>query len=28
MISTLAMLKGVAAEDFLAAQQLVFWCRR
>jgi len=28
MISTLAMLKGVAAEHFLKAQNVVFWCRR
>lgn len=28
MISTLAMLKGAAAEQFLAAQDAVSWCRR
>jgi len=28
MISTLAMLKGAEAENFLAAQELVCWCRR
>jgi thiamine biosynthesis lipoprotein len=28
MISTLAMLKGAAAETFLAAQGVKFWCRR
>jgi thiamine biosynthesis lipoprotein len=28
MISTLAMLKGAEAENFLAAQDLVCWCRR
>ena len=28
MISTLAMLKGVAAEDFLVSQNVVFWCHR
>lgn len=28
MISTLAMLKGAAAEDFLEAQGVVYWCRR
>jgi thiamine biosynthesis lipoprotein len=28
MISTLAMLKGTAAEAFLAAQSIRFWCRR
>lgn len=28
MISTLAMLRGAEAENFLAAQALVYWCRR
>ena len=28
MMSTLAMLRGVAAEEFLAAQELLHWCRR
>lgn len=28
MISTLAMLKGAAAETFLDSQDVVFWCRR
>ena len=28
MISTLAMLQGSAAEEFLESQQLVYWCRR
>jgi len=28
MMSTLAMLRGAAAEDFLAAQELLYWCRR
>lgn len=28
LISTLAMLKGAAAENFLEAQDVVFWCRR
>ena len=28
MISTLAMLKGAHAENFLAAQDVIFWCRR
>ena len=28
MISTLAMLKGAEAENFLAAQEVVCWCRR
>ena len=28
MLSTLAMLKGQAAEDFLDAQQVLYWCRR
>jgi len=28
MLSTLAMLKGRAAEDFLAAEGVRFWCRR
>lgn len=28
MISTLAMLRGAEAENFLAAQELVYWCRR
>ena len=28
MISTLAMLKGAQAEQFLGAQEVVFWCRR
>ncbi len=27
-VSTLAMLKGAAAEDFLKAQTAAFWCRR
>ena len=28
MMSTLAMLRGADAEDFLAAQELLYWCRR
>lgn len=28
MISTLAMLRGAEAENFLGAQDLVYWCRR
>lgn len=28
MISTLAMLQGVDAEEFLRAQECMFWCRR
>lgn len=28
MMSTLAMLRGAAAEEFLAAQELLHWCRR
>jgi thiamine biosynthesis lipoprotein len=28
MMSTLAMLRGAEAEDFLAAQELLHWCRR
>jgi thiamine biosynthesis lipoprotein len=28
MMSTLAMLRGAGAEDFLAAQELLYWCRR
>lgn len=28
MLSTLAMLKGKGAEQFLAAQDLLYWCRR
>ena len=28
MMSTLAMLRGAEAEDFLAAQELLYWCRR
>lgn len=28
MISTLGMLKGAQAENFLSAQEVVFWCRR
>ena len=28
MTSTLAMLQGAAAERFLEAQNIVYWCRR
>ncbi|MBT8089484.1 MAG: FAD:protein FMN transferase [Gammaproteobacteria bacterium] len=28
MISTLALLRGAEAENFLAAQDVVSWCRR
>ena len=28
MMSTLAMLRGADAEDFLAAQELLYWCRQ